>query len=256
MSGSDSRRRQKKLEKSRKKRSAAKQSVRKRELEFTGVNLMRKAREAPFGPAFISEAIDETGNDAEHDLISVLVTRKVAGAFVAHLILVDRACFGVKDATLLPKMSEGELLSFVDSLDAADTLRRCEPEFAQAVVFHALDYARKLGFAASADFRIAMVEPRPERLLETPLANRARPLFINGPNDDVVRTCARLEAAVGPNGYDFVAAMSGASGLHSLFEEGFEFSEGDFELEDADDEDIDGEGGPLIIETTGVDRTT
>jgi hypothetical protein len=251
MSGAD-RRRQKKLEKNRKKRAEAKQSVRKRELELTGASLMRKAREAPFGPTFISEAIDDTEHDAEHHLNSVLVTRKVAGMFVPHLILVDRACFGVKDATLFARMSEAELSALVDSLaDGLGGLRPCEPELAQSVVFHALDYARRLGFAPGEHFRLAMVEPRPEQLLETPLANRARPLFINGPGDDVAQTRERLADAVGPDGYDFIAASEGDRDIPALFEEGFGLAEDEFDP-DLEDEDIDADGDPAVIEATGT----
>jgi len=257
MSGSDSRRRQKKLEKNRKKRAEAKQSVRKRELEFSGASLMRKVREAPFGPTFISEAIDDPIESSEMELISVLVTRRVAGALVPHLILVDRTCFGVKDATLFPRMPQGELEHLLESLtDGVGELRPCEPQFAQSVVFHALDYAKRLGFAPSEDFRPAMIEPRPESLIDTPVANRARPLFMNGPRDDVARIRARLDAAVGPDGYDFLEGMLGLDQLRSLLGDGFEFAEGDdFESEadeELEDQELDAEGRGVTLDTTGT----
>jgi hypothetical protein len=252
MSGSNGRRRQKKLEKNRKKRAAVKQNIRKRELEFTGVNLMRKAREAPFGPTFVSKVIDDLEGDADHNLISVIVTRKVAGAFLPHLMLVDRACFGVKDATLFEPMSEGGLVELVESMkEGLGELRRCEPEFAQSVVFHALDYARKFGFAPHEDFRPAMVEPRPETLLDTPGANRERPLFIAGPYDDVGRVCSRLEAAVGPNGYDLVEALEGVSELRELL--GSMDADFDVEADDGEEEDVEeGKEVGATIDTTGT----
>ena len=183
----------------------------------------------------------------------ILALTLVAGMFVPHLVLVDRACFGVKDATLFPRMPEVELAELVDSLtDGLDGLRPCEPEFAQSVVFHALDYARRLGFAPNEDFRLALLEPRPERLLETPLANRARPLFINGPGDDVARIRARLADAVGPDGYDFIAASEVARDISAFFEEEFGFSEDDFEPEDLADDDVDSDDDPATIETTGT----
>ena len=53
MAGAD-RKRQKKLEKNRKKRQLAKKDARKLEAKYQGANLLRLATSAPFGPCWVS----------------------------------------------------------------------------------------------------------------------------------------------------------------------------------------------------------
>jgi hypothetical protein len=237
MAGAD-RKRQKKLEKSRKKRDLLKKQTRKRELQFQGSSLLRLAQAAPFGPAWISAVIDELDADSTFPLLTVVVTRRLRGLLLAELVIVDRTCLGVKNAMLLPLISEADLLERLDSLAGGrSAFRRCEPLEAQSVVFHALDYARSLGFFAHEDFEIAMFEPRPESLLDTPLAKPARPTFISGPHDDVPAILARLDRVVGPDNYLFFAGIGDPSGLFGSDE----YDDDAWELEDEADE----------IETTG-----
>jgi hypothetical protein len=73
----------------------------------------------------------------------------------------------------------------------------CEPLLAQSIVFHAVDYAAKLGFAPNQDFHEPLVGPRPVELLATPWASSERPLYIPGPDDNVARILHQLESAVG-----------------------------------------------------------
>ena len=128
---------------------------------------------------------------------------------------------------LLPLQTEQDLLDRLDALSmSGDKLRDCEPLEAQSVVFHALDYARSLGFLAHEDFEVALFEPRPEALLATPLAAPARPIFISGPNDDVRRIRGHLDEQVGRDNYGFFA--------------------GDFDLDFLDEDDEDD-----ALETTG-----
>jgi hypothetical protein len=57
------RKRQKKLEKSRKKRDLVKKQARKREAQYQGTSLLRLAQSAPFGPAWVSASLDEPDTD-------------------------------------------------------------------------------------------------------------------------------------------------------------------------------------------------
>ncbi len=239
MPGAD-RKRQKKLEKSRKKREVLKKQTRKRELQFQGSSLLRLAQAAPFGPAWVSTAIDKPDADQTIPLVTAVVTRRLRGLLLAEIVLVDRTCLGVKNAMLLPLMGEADLLERLDSLGGGGTeFRSCEPLEAQSVVFHALDYARSLGFFAHEDFEIALFEPRPEPLRETPLSKPARPTYISGPDDDVRKILGQLDRSVGPDNYLFLAGIGDPSGLFGADE----LEDEAFELDDLDDVDE--------IETTG-----
>ncbi len=237
MPGAD-RKRQKKLEKTRKKRDLLKKQTRKRELQFQGSSLLRLAQAAPFGPAWVSTAIDEPDADQTFPLLTVVVTRRLRGLLLAEIVIVDRTCLGVKNAMLLPLISEADLLERLDSLAGGGTaFRNCEPLEAQSVVFHALDYARSLGFSPHEDFEIAVFEPRPESLRETPLAKPVRPTYISGPDDDVRRILEQLDRVVGPENYLFFAGIGDPSGLFGSDE----FEDEAFELDDVDEIETTGE---------------
>ncbi len=232
------RKRQKKLEKSRKKRDLVKKQARKRELQYQGASLLRLAQAAPFGPAWVSTALDEPDTDQSPPLVTVVVTRRIRGLLLAEIVLVDRTCLGVKNAMLLPLITEADLLERLDVLGGGGTeFRDCEPLEAQSVVFHALDFARSLGFGAQEDFEIALFEPRPASLSDTRLAKPERPIYISGPNDDVVTILAHLERTVGHDNYQFLTGIGDPSGLFGSDE----FEDEAFELDDVDEIETTGE---------------
>lgn len=234
MSGSAERRRQKKIETSRQKREVLRKQARRQAERFTGAALVRRASTAPFGPCWISESLDDHAT-----LATVIVSRRVAGQFVAHVLGVDRACLGVKHASVSPLISELDLEERAeDFTDAGDALRRCDPLFAQSVVFHALDYARSLGFSPDPDFEPSLIGPRPETLTDTPGAHPDKPFYISGPADNVARILLQLEESVGRGNYEFAIPTDELT--DEATEDG-EFDDAWEEDEDEGDADIDDE---------------
>ncbi len=166
------------------------------------------ARNAPFGPAFI--AGDWESEELPPELLTVIITRRMPnGLYLPHLMLVDRTCLGVKNATVADRFTEHELRRFVERVGRGHDgqLEEVDVEIAQSVVFAAIDYAERLGFRPHRDFEPELVGPRPDTLAPTAFASRARPFYAPGPYDDEDRVIARLRAAVGPDGFD--AAMLG-----------------------------------------------
>jgi hypothetical protein len=202
---------QKKALKHKKKREA--KSLRAREaaritLHPTSRDLLRLAAGRPPGPAYMSDDW-ERGDPSLPDLVPVLFTRRAPGQMlIGALLIVDRTCLGVKNAMLLPPMTDLELEERVAWIGREiGSLRRVEPLQAQSVVYHAIEYARSLGFAPHPDFPEALFGPRPPELLATPLARPERPFYVPGPEDDVEEVLARLRAAVGPGGFDFTSPV-------------------------------------------------
>lgn len=245
MAGAD-RKRQKKLEQSRKKRELLKKQARQREAQFQGANLLRTARSAPFGPAWISVSLATP--DAElPELVTAVVTRRVRGLLLAELMIVDRTCLGVKNAMLMPLMTELDLLERMEGISrSGDPLRACQPLEVQSVVFHALDYAQSLGFSAHEDFESALLEPRPESLLDTPLAKPATPTYVSGPHDDVQAILRRLDERVGRDNYHFLSGLGELGDLGAL---GTLLRAFEGDAIDGEDEDEASEADE--IETTG-----
>jgi hypothetical protein len=146
--------------------------------------------------------------------VTVVVTRRVRGLLVAEVVIVDRTCLGVKNAMSFPLITEADLLEHLDALAGGGTeFRDCEPLEAQSVVFHALDYARSLGFFAHEDFEVALFEPRPASLSDTPLAKLTRPIYISGPDDDVPMILDHLDRQLGQDNYEFLAGIGGIGRL-------------------------------------------
>lgn len=231
---------QKKALKHKKKREAA--SLKAKEttrLLFrpTSRDLLRLAAGRPLGPAFMSSNW-ESGNPSLPELVSVIVTRRAPGqVLIGGFVLVDRTCLGVKNAMVFPPQADLELEERVARIgQEIGSLRRVEPLQAQSVVYHAIEYARSLGFAPHPDFPEAIFGPRPAVLLDTPMARPERPFYVPGPEDDVAGVLARLSAAVGPDEFDMPVPAAG------LFVELGDEEEID---EDEDGDDVPGTPPPI-----------
>lgn len=191
---------QKKLEKKKKQRLAVQRDARASRALPTHKETERLAVSSPFGPAFMS-AEWKDADEKNPALVSVLVSRALPdGTFVVTMCLVDRTCLGIKNAYTTEPLSRVALDDMAARLhdahpDGVDEVSVLE---AQSVIFNALDYAANLGFTPHRDFIPALVGPRPDTLLDTPLARPERPVFVPGPDDDAARVVRVLTSKVGP----------------------------------------------------------
>jgi hypothetical protein len=163
--------------------------------------LVKAGARCGFGPCFISAGWDD---NSQADLVSVVVTRELpSGELLPAFALVDRTCLGIKEAFVSAPVVASQLADLVDRLGTPHGgMLPCEPLLAQSVVFHAVDFARSLGFFPHPDFTAPMFGPRPEQLLETPWRAPVRPYYSAGPYDNVHQILVRLNAAVGAGNYD------------------------------------------------------
>jgi hypothetical protein len=202
---------QKQAEKQKKKRELARRSaVRTTPAAPSTASILREAMLMPRGPTWITSSWKRAGAP---ELVTVLATRKAPGGiFLPGIALVDRTCLGIKNGFVATPVGAAQLSTMVARLGEAhqEVMEPCDVLIAQSVLYHAIDYARSLGFEPHRDFPEPIFGPRPEALLDTPFARPARPIYVSGPDDDVRRVLARLEAAVGPGGFDLVGAVSGS----------------------------------------------
>jgi hypothetical protein len=206
---------QKQREKQKKKREAARRRNAARPgPSFNQASLLRQAAELPHGQAYVSADFADERMDPPR-LVSVVLTREAPGGIVlASLALVDRTCLGVKNAFVAEPMLAYNFRTFLAEVGRAHEggMAPCELLVAQSIVFHALDYAASLGFEAHPDFPEPLFGPRPEALMETPLAHPGRPFWVRGPDDDVEEILATLDEAVGEGNYS-VASIVDSAGL-------------------------------------------
>ncbi len=164
---------------------------------------------SPFGPCYISRGWDVT-SDPMPALVTVVVTRRLPTVEIAAgVAMVDRTCMGVKNGFVARPLRPGELERVLPARIGLPHggMVRCDLLVAQSVVYHAIDYARRLSFEPHPDFPERLFGPRPAELIETPLCNVAKPQCLSGPDDDVPAVLARLDATVGQGNYDFTVML-------------------------------------------------
>jgi hypothetical protein len=222
---------QKRLEKQRKKRALVRKRQQTRQAELllatSGQVLIRRAAAFPHGPSYVSpEWRDE--NLVLPTLVSVVITRRAPGGqIIPAVALVDRTCLGVKDGFIGWPIPEVALDAWLEPLvERHEEMEPCDLLLAQSIVFHAIDYARTLGFEPHSDFPETVFGPRPAALLDTPLAKPARPCYVSGPDDNVTLILEKLRRNLGDE-FRFMATIT---------EEDF-FEGDDFEGDDVQEDD-------------------
>jgi len=240
-------RRQRKLEKQKRNRQIAKKEAAKKAARRGNANnaFVAAAARAPFGPCAVSNGWNRDGSVPE--LVTVVVTRRFAdGRLLPGLAVVDRTCLGVKNAFASSPIEPFEADWFFAKVGSAHGgMERCDPLVVQSIVFHAIDYARRLGFAPQRDFPAPLFGPRPAQLLPTPWCAADKPYYISGPRDDVPAILAKLEASVGGGGYEFLAVGESAEGF---FDDPLDGADMDL-ITDGTDDDSDDKTGEADEDT-------
>jgi hypothetical protein len=242
--------RQRKLEKKRKKRAARKRT-RGEAIRKPGGNqaLIRLASRAPFGPCAVSRGWDDDGGLPS--LVTALVTHGLPdGRLLPSLAMVDRTCLGVKDAFVAAPVSARQFDGFCERVGTAQGgMDECEPLVAQSIVYHAIAYARRLGFEPHPSFPDVLFGPRPAALIATPWHENDEPIYLAGPDDNVRSILGRLESAVGRDRFRFVAEVGEGPGLLDLADEDFEvLADDEADLDDRDGAGDRGEGREGVVE--------
>jgi hypothetical protein len=169
--------------------------------------LVKAAQRGSFGPCWVSVGWDELEMP---ELVSVLITRKLSdGLLLPGSALVDRTCLGVKDGFVAQPVRPSEVGDFVAHVGRIHGgMIACQPLVAQSVVFHAIDYARTLGFEPHPDFPAPLFGPRPDQLQSTPWHHAEKPWYMSGPSDDVGAVMRQLVAIVGAGNFDYTTEVS------------------------------------------------
>lgn len=199
-------RRQRKLEKNKKKRQIANKRARADATQkpTPEQRALALGARSPFGRCAIS--LGWKDEESLPELVTAVVTRALPdGTLLPVIALVDRTCLGVKNAFVAPPLAASDLEALLDEIGRPHGgWEASEPLVVQSLVFNAIDYARRLGFEPHPDFPAELFGPRPPELQKTPWHAAARPFCVASPDDDVVRIRARLTAAVGEGNFDLI----------------------------------------------------
>ena len=184
--------RQKKLEKQKKKRDAARSAVSGRPREMALRQLLTRAESAPFGPAWASKEW-QSGDASAPGLVTVVLTRELPDhSLVAAVALVDRTCLGVKNGHALGPLRGKDidvLLAKLGQVNPAG-MESVEVNTVRSIIHHAATYAATLGFEPHPDFPMELVG-KADNLVDTPLSHPTRPVYLIEPEDDSPSILAR-----------------------------------------------------------------
>jgi hypothetical protein len=140
-------------------------------------------------------------------LVMVLVAREHRyDKVMAAAFLVDVFCLGVKNAYPARMYTHAELVAFQRMAFSRIGAPVSVPiEVAQNLVLGAVEYARGLGFAPHPDFaRGRTLLGEWNDVSHIRFGREGKPLFVNGPDDDVPTVLAKLNHSVGQGNYDFM----------------------------------------------------
>jgi hypothetical protein len=140
----------------------------------------------------------------------VMVTRsKGYNRFVATSYLIDYWCLGVKDAMPPRNCNDSQYKNLIEnSYSPFLGYEEISLEQAQALVWGAIAYAKKLGFEPHRDFeqsKAHLGELTSEISLK--FGHNGKPCYVEGPYDNTTKIINTLKKSVGDGNFDFLYGM-------------------------------------------------
>lgn len=180
------------------------------------------------------------------EIVQIVVARTgPAGQIAAGVFLVDLGCLGVKRAfgRVLDTRYDYEA-EVRDQVTDMQEMAPADLNCVAKVIEEAYYYAQDLGMTQDRDMADALLvvgDADPDACpLDVPLGGEdGKPLYIAGPYDNARAIVARLERQLGPDGFHFVAPMTGDELVDDMVWEGGEEEEDEWDEEDEGDEDME-----------------
>jgi hypothetical protein len=166
--------------------------------------------------------------------IVVVARQHKTGNITFASFIVDIFCLGLKDANSAFNRTEEEYVEYKDRIFSHYPEVPISYDLAHNIIFGAIDYAKKLGFTPHKDWETAqfILQPKSSPTVEKmdlDFGKDGKPFYMSGPFDRVDSILNKLNNAVGPDNYTYVAHLGGSGGF------GFD------DLENMDDDDDDDE---------------
>jgi hypothetical protein len=141
-------------------------------------------------------------------LAQIFVTRIERNQYLLCGYLVDYLCLGVKDIYGPCKLHRAKYEAIFEAayLSFDENYQEITLKQAQAIIFGAVDYAAKLGFAPYPDFESAKAhlgQPLDE-LPAIEFGREGKPFYRNGPYDRPDEILAKLRETVGEGNFDYL----------------------------------------------------
>ena len=146
----------------------------------------------------------------------VLVARlKSPGVIRCVCFLVDTFCLGVKNCSYV-KLSDGELLSYIQQLRECQEMVDVEPAYAKKLLESARTFAADLGFSSHPDFEKyfkSLADVDSSNCSETfKFGKYGKPFFVSGPSDSknkITSILEKLRNRLGDDGFHYMVSAEG-----------------------------------------------
>ena len=176
--------------------------------------LLREAPAWPLHECLLSRDWQKSGAITQ----ALVARRSPDGPIAAALFLIDLGCLGIKNGFTRLCSSE-EYHQLRQEVQARQEMGRVELNLVAKVIQEASDYAERLGFAPHPDARrgMTLLAGADPAACDTPIPlgdGQGKPLFIAGPYDNVQAIMAKLERAVGRDGFAGLVPLSGDEELY------------------------------------------
>jgi hypothetical protein len=144
----------------------------------------------------------------------VLVRRQPDGNLVFGNYLVDYYCLGLKDTDSAADVSPGKFRrDYLPKVFRTGPPVELSPAVAHEIIYGGIEYAAQFGFRPHRDFRRSqyVLDPpdRHPRSGEIEFGYKGKPLFIQGPYDDVDAILRKLTRSAGEGNFDYLVQVAG-----------------------------------------------
>jgi hypothetical protein len=142
----------------------------------------------------------------------LIIRRNDDRRYAAAGFQVDLSCMGVKFAIGEFNVSRETIADLVELMSIGEVLEPCDPVLVAKILDVATDYADTLGLLPHEDYAwtrplVGSMDTR-ACIVDIPTGQNGRPLFEADPGDNLSAVVNQLEAALGPNGFLFLAPLS------------------------------------------------
>ncbi|MBI4647792.1 MAG: hypothetical protein HY738_14685 [Bacteroidia bacterium] len=165
--------------------------------------LISNGRELPFGDCYMNKSAIPIG------MVTVIVTKQMpSGNFILSAYLLDIYCLGLKSSLLSFDIDAKTKKFIVDSFSASSgKMEKTDIVYLHNLIYGAINYSRKLGFGPDKSFKNSEMILNPD-LVDDGISKiefgcNGKPMFIQGPDDNVNDILATLNKIVGKGNYDF-----------------------------------------------------
>jgi hypothetical protein len=133
--------------------------------------------------------------------------------FAVAYMLVDLGCLGVKSAIVRRFSSLDGYAEFREQAMVTQEMKPADLDLVAKILYTAVDYAASLGFQPDYVFNQAehLLSGAQPELCPTPVpvgGPEGKPLYVNGPYDDVDRIIATLRRTVGDGNFDYLIQLA------------------------------------------------